>query len=92
MISDRGSIQYVAHIGGVQIVGQLPPSMAHIKLKDEVSSRLQIERFSTICELDHLVSISRLINSISPQEQVVFKRVISLIFHFLEKFVMNQTP
>ncbi len=85
MISDRGSIQYVAHIGGVQIVGQLPPSMAHIKLKDEVSSRLQIEPFSPICELDHLVSIS-------PQEQVVFIRLISLIFHFLEKFVMNRTP
>ena len=37
MINDKGTIQYVAHVDGVQIIGQLPAHLSHIKLKMEVT-------------------------------------------------------
>ena len=37
MINDKASVQYVAHNGGVQIIGTPPPHLAHVVLKDQVS-------------------------------------------------------
>ena len=37
MINDTATVQYVAHTAGVQIIGVLPPDLAHIELKDQVS-------------------------------------------------------
>ena len=41
MINDKGTIQYVAHVDGVQIIGQLPAHLSHIKLKMEVTIQLK---------------------------------------------------
>ena len=41
MINDKGTIQYVAHVDGVQIIGQLPAHLSHIKLKMEVTIQIK---------------------------------------------------